>query len=250
MKVKRAVALCAATVVVVWCALGGLASAAFPNFSDCPPIPGGGACIDVQSTGGELVIKGFHVPLNHSLEIRGGLEEVSNFLIPPVGTTGLFAEPVNVPGGLIGLELPIGLNMVTATAELAGPPSSSINVEGFRLSMPLKLHLSNPLLASSCYIGSNRNPVNVVLRQGTTNPPPPNRPISGHPGTPTFIPPDVFTLTGNLNVDNSFAIPGATGCGLLGLNDLAIDLKLGLPSAAGNNTLTVNNDIGLKQVLP
>ena len=59
-----------------------------------------------------------------------------------------------MPGGLLGIELPIGLNMVTATPELAGP-ASSIVIEGFQIRMPLKLHLSNPLIGSNCHIGSN-----------------------------------------------------------------------------------------------
>ena len=40
---------------------------------------------------------------------------------------------------------------------------------------------------------------------------------------------------------NSFAAPGATGCGLAGLIDLAINAKVGLPSPAGNNNLVLNN---------
>jgi len=248
MKVNRAIALGVATMVAALCAIGGTALAAFPNFADCPPIAGGGICVDIQSNSGEMVIKGFHVPLGHSLEIRGGVNETSNSLIPPRGTNGFFAEPVNVPGGLLGIELPLWLNMVTATPELAGP-ASSIVIEGFTIRMPLKLHLSNPLIGSSCYIGSNSHPVNVTLITGTTSPPPPNTPISGHPGTPTFVPPNVFTFTGGLNVDNSFAIPGASGCGLgLGLINGAIDLKLGLPSAAGDNSLSIANNVGLEQV--
>lgn len=248
MRVNRILALAAATLVAALCALGGTALAAFPNFSDCPPIPGGGTCVDIQSQSGELVIKGFHVPLDHSLEIRGGVNETSNSLIPPAGTNGFFAQPVNVPGGLLGIELPLSFNQVKATAELAGP-ASSIVIEGFQIRMPLKVHLSNPLIGSNCYIGSNSHPVNVTLITGTTSPPPPNTPITGQVGTPTFIPPNVLTFTGGVNVDNSFAIPGASGCGLgLGLIDGAIDLKLGLPSAAGNNSLTIANDVGLKQV--
>lgn len=248
MKVKRALALGMATTVAALCATGGSALAAFPNFSDCPPVPGGGVCIDIQSNSGELVIKGFHVPLGHSLEIRGGVNETSNSLIPPRGTNGFFAEPVDVPGGLLGIDLPIWLNEVTATAELAGP-ASSIVIEGFQIRMPLKVHLSNPLIGSNCYIGSNRSPVNVTLITGTTNPPAPNTPISGQVGTPSFIPPDTFSFTGGVNVDNAFSIPGASGCGLgLGLINGAINLKLGLPSAAGNNALTIQNNVALKQV--
>jgi hypothetical protein len=243
---KRLIAVGAAIAVAGWCAVGGSAVAAFPNFSDCPSLSTGSACIDIQSQSGEVVIKGFHVPLDHSLEIRGGLER--GVFIPPAGTNGFFAEPVNVPGGLLGIELPLSLNDVTATAELAGPPSSIVIRAGEDLTirMPLKLRLSNPLIGSNCHIGTDRNPVMVNLTTGTTNPPPPNTPISGHQGEPTFIPPDVIAILGSLSVDNAFAIPGASDCGGFGLIDLLIDAKLKLPSAAGNNTLEITNDTALK----
>ncbi len=244
MKVNRVVALGVATVVVAWCAMGGLALAAFPNFSGCP-ISSGGICLDVQSQSGEIVIKGFRVPLDHSLEIRGALTEAG--FVPPAGTNGFFAQPVNVPGGVLGIELPISLNLVTATAELAGP-ASAIHFEPGEggISMPIKLHLSNPLIGSSCYIGSNSHPVNVNLITGTTSPPPPNRPISGRTGTGSFIPPNIAVASGNLDVDNSFAIPGASGCGLFGILNPLINLKLGLPSAAGNNSLAIENNVAIE----
>jgi hypothetical protein len=237
------------TAVAAWCAMGGLASAAFPNFSDCPTLPpGGGVCLDIQSLSGEFVIKGFHVPLHNSLEIRGGGSNETHLFYPPVGTNGFFAQPVNVPGGVLGLELPISLNLVLATAELAGP-SSSIVIEGFDITLPIKVHLSNPLIGSTCYIGSNSNPIRAHLIAGTTEPPPPNRPISGHIGRIEFPESRLLIITGNLNVDNSFAVPGATGCGFLGILNPLIDLKLQLPSAAGNNSLSIENNIGFRQVI-
>lgn len=244
MRVNRILALGAATLVAALCAAGGSALAAFPNFSDCP-ISSGGICVDVQSQSGEVVIKGFRVPLDHSLEIRGAL--TAEGFVPPRGTNGFFAQPVNVPGGVLGIELPISLNRVTATAELAGP-ASSIQLEPGQLniSLPMKLHLSNPLIGSSCYIGSNSHPVMVNLITGTTSPPAPNRPISGHVGTSSVIPPNTLVVSGNLDVDNAFAIPGASGCGVLGILNPLIDLKLGLPSAAGHNTLTIENDLAIE----
>ncbi len=245
----RLTALGAATFVAAWCAFGGLAMASFPNFSDCPTTeaPRGSACIDVQSVRGEFVIKGFHVPLDHSLEIRGAISEGAGTFIPARGTNGFFATPVNVPGGLLGIELPISLNLVLATAELAGT-ASQIRINTFEnsITMPLKVRLSNPLIGSNCHIGTNRSPVNLHLITGTTSPPGPNRPISGRIGTGEFTPPDTIVIRENINVENSFAVPGANECGGLGLIDLAIDLKLQVPSAAGNNSIEINNDIGLR----
>lgn len=241
---RRLAAVGAGALIATWCSMGGMAAAAFPNFSGCPTgLPSGSLCFDIQSQSGEIIIKGFHVPLDHSLEIRGAADPEGVFT-PATGTNGFIAQPVNVPGGLLGIELPIALNLVTATAELAGP-SSSIVIENTNISLPMKVRLSNPLIGSGCYIGSNRSPVQVHLITGTTSPPPPNRPISGHLGT-IRSEGGVLTVTGNLNVDNSYSIPGASGCGLFGILNPLINLKLQLPSAAGNNALTIENDIAIK----
>ncbi|CAM5525437.1 Secreted protein OS=Streptomyces tendae OX=1932 GN=GUR47_10325 PE=4 SV=1 [Streptomyces tendae] len=51
-----------------------------------------------------------------------------------------------------------------------------------------------------------------------------------------------INLTGATQNDSTFAVPGATGCGLnVGLINAAVNAKTGLPSAAGNNSLTLND---------
>lgn len=260
---KRLVAGGAALAVAATLGVAGTASAAFPNFSDCPEASVS-TCVNIVSADGSYqVIKGFRVPLHAgTLEIRGGLrfEEDANqniitTFVPPAGTNGFFARSVPVPGGLLGIDLPIGLNMVNATPELAGPASSiRINQSTLTLAMPIKLRLSNPLLGSNCHIGSNSNPVNLTMITGTTSPPGPNRPITGRVGTFSVGPPLPGTVyfRGNTNVDNSFSIPGASSCGFLGLGliDLLVNAKLGLPSAGGNNTMVINNDVALVESTP
>jgi len=236
-------------------AFAGTASAAFPNYSDCPRTnPQVFACVDVQSVSGSLEIKGFTVPLGNSLEIRGGLEVASgrgagNPLVAPAGTNGFFSKPIKVPGGLLGLELPIPGNTVLATAQLAGPTSSVVFHIGFpvtTVTLPVKVRLDNPLLGSSCFIGTNGSPAAVTLTTGTTSPPPPNRPISGGVGTPIANEAGTeLQLLGATTVDNAFSIPGATGCGLFGVLDGVVNLKLKLPSAAGNNAMIVEGNVGL-----
>jgi len=237
-------------------AFAGTASAAFPNYSDCPRTsPGVLGCVDIQSISGSLEIKGFTVPLGNSLEIRGGLvpptvEGAGDTLVAPAGTNGFFSKPIRIPGGLLGLELPIPGNTVLGTAQLAGATSSIVFKLGIpvtTVTLPVKVRLDNPLLGSSCFIGTNSSPVTVNLTTGATSPPPPNRSISGSLGsigvneTGTEL-----QLLGARNVDNAFSIPGATGCGLFGILDGAVNLKLKLPSAAGNNTMIVENNVGLK----
>lgn len=226
---------------------GSAQATAFPDFADCPT--GAVLCLNIQQTDGTLTIKDTTVDLGASLEIRGGivLTGTGAEFAGPAGTNGFFAEPVAVPGGLLGINFPIPGNTVYATAELAGPASSiRIDPGSGTLIFPMKIKLSNPILGPHCRIGSDANPIQLVLITGTTNPPPPNRPISGGFGTPD-ITPEYTGSRGNVNVNNSFAVPSATGCGLnAGLVNSLINLKLGLPSAAGNNTIISENDLAVR----
>lgn len=49
-----------------------------------------------------------------------------------------------------------------------------------------------------------------------------------------------ISLVGANQTDTTYAVPGASGCGL-GLLNWAVNLKTGLPSASGNNNVTLNN---------
>ena len=229
--------------------VAGPASAAFPNLTGCPrEAVNFFVCINVQNTTGNLNIKGFNVPLGASLEIRGGLREDAgqfNF-VPARGTNGFISQPVAVPGGLLGIEWIPGTSVLAIT-ELAGAPEDIVfHFEEFGLTVPVKVRLENLLLGMNCHIGTDSSPVVLNLITGTTSPPAPNRPISGRVGTFGSITPELLTLTGNVNVDNAFAVPGASRCGLgLGLINTLVNAKLRLPSAAGNNSIEVTNNIAI-----
>jgi hypothetical protein len=236
--------------------VAGSAHAAFPNFSGCTATNfEQDACLDIQNRRGtNIVIKGFNVPLGESLEIRGTLRGNGTFtplFVPPAGTNGFFARAVPVPGGLLGIEWIPG-NSVLAITELAGPASAiRLNVITHVITIPVKVRLVNLLLGMDCHLGTNSNPVVLNLTPGTTSPPPPNTPISGSPGTSEEFGEGGVTrgviYRGAVNVDNSFAIPGATECGLgLGLINSLVNARLRLPSAAGNNSTTVYNDVALR----
>jgi len=55
----------------------------------------------------------------------------------------------------------------------------------------------------------------------------------------------LIAVTGNSLVDNTFAVPRATGCGgsLSAFVDSAVDAQLGLPSSAGHNTAIMDGTI-------
>lgn len=228
--------------------IGGTAGAVFPDYTGCVTA-GNIACINIQSRSGYLDIKGFQAPIGESLQISGSFD-VNGRFTPKLGTTGVIARPIQVPGGILGIDFPLPGNAVTATAKLAGPTSSlRVDAGNQIVAMPMKLELTNPIIGPGCQIGSNSNPVNVNLIPGTTNPPAPNRPITGSYGRGGLVGTDQIQIFGAVNVDNSFSIPGASNCGIgLGLINSIINLKLKLPSAAGNNTLVIGNDIGIRGI--
>jgi hypothetical protein len=229
-------------------AVAMLASAAFASgaqavgkadFNDCPTASA--FCIlQISQPGSFINIKGFNVPLNRPMTIQGGLS--SSFAFIPPADGGFTALPVIVPGGLLGLNLG-GLNQVLATAKLAGTINVDLTGADTLVTIPIKLKLDNPLLGSNCFIGSNSNPTTLHLTTGTTAPPPPNSPITGSTGTPVANPdPNIGETDGIVFVDNAFAAPAATGCGLFGILSPLVNLRLKLPSAAGNNTISAINN--------
>jgi hypothetical protein len=235
---RRRLTLAVAAVLATMALLGGAGSAqaAFPNLSGCTSDPESveEGCIDVQGRSGNLNIKGFNVPLHESLEIRGTINFNTDPLtfIPPRGTNGFFARPEPVPGGLLGIEWIPG-NSVLAITELAGS-SSDIRIGALppSIRIPVKVRLVNLLLGMDCHIGTNRNPVVLTLpttRFGTLS--------QSERG---------ITILGNVNGESTFAVPGATECGLgLGLINSLVNARLRLPSSSGNNSITLTNDIAL-----
>ncbi len=207
-------------------------------FAQCPTsVPGVDGCAYSTVTGGEFKLGSKVTPIVHPITLQGGLKEGTNELVPAANGETLSKTPQTVPGGLAGLGLPG--EEVTATAELAGPVllnSTALLRGGPAVQLPLKVKLDNTLLGASCYVGTPAEPLALTLTTGTTNPPPPNTPISGKTGNLSFVAAGNITrVTGTTVVDNEFAAPGANGCGPAGLEDPVVNNSAGLPSAAGNN---------------
>jgi hypothetical protein len=249
-------------------------------FYDCPLSNAElSACLVARTESGEIKIGKQAVPIVNTQTLQGGFIEdretgAMKFVGAADGNT-LSKTPQNVPGGLLNLikckeiknefERKVceaifekGILGVTATTELAAPASSIGLCEGClllelpsppyppALSLPVKVKLDNPLLGSECYIGSNSSPIVLNLVTGTTSPPPPNKPIKGKVGELTSRAEGaILVIKNNSIVDNSFAAPAATGCGgaFSSVVDPIINAKIGLPSAAGNNTAILNNTI-------
>jgi hypothetical protein len=228
-------------------------------------------CIYAETKGGEFTVGKRNVPISKTITLQGGFKgsgEHITFIGAENGET-LAKVALPVPGGLLNIIAPEflpkflqeifnnfineGITGVTATTELAAPASSiGLNTEnllfetGTALSLPVQIKLDNTFLGSSCLVGSTSAPIVINFTTGTTEPPLPNKPIKGAAGT--FEANEEFTLItlkGGRLVNNSFAAPGANGCGgfLSFLIDPAVNAALGLPSAAGHNTAILEGNL-------
>jgi hypothetical protein len=135
------------------------------------------------------------------------------------------------------------LTGLTATIELAAPATSVqlnngnlISGQGTALGLPVRLKLNNSLLGNHCFIGSSAKPVMLELTTGKSGT------VFGSVGNASHNKEaTLLTLSGGTLVDGTFATPGASGCGGIfsSFIDPMIDSAFGLPSAAGENTATL-----------
>jgi hypothetical protein len=285
---RRAAAIAAALMTMLIALATASAAMATPTgpyavFSDCPTssLPPEGLCNYATTTSGEFTIGKTTVPINKTITLQGGglpIAEGLYALLPAKDGNSLSKTELNVPGGLLNLinctEIKgngffevlereackaIFENKttgVTATTELVANEhnpalldlTNFITGEGSALTLPLRVHLKNPLLGSGCYIGSEASPLQLHLTDGTTSPPPPNKPISGHLGSFNFE--EQVIVIENSLVDNAFSAPAAEGCGgaLSFLIDPILDAKIGLPAAAGHNTAILTGTLKTAEV--
>jgi hypothetical protein len=251
----------------------------YVQFADCPlSNPAVTSCIYSLSTSGSFTLGAKTVPIKNPVTLQGGLkvDETTGglaFVGAEDGNT-LSKTPQPVPGGLLGITAPSwwpsilrnffnevvinqGATGVNATVELAAPASqikldlgALLSASGPGLTLPVKIKLDNAFLGSNCYVGSNSNPVKIEFTSGTTSPPPPNTPITGNPGTLSFNGAGtITTLSGGRLVNNTFAAPGANGCGGLFsfLVDPFVNSIVGLPAASGRNTAILEGKIQLAE---
>jgi hypothetical protein len=281
--IKNRITLAAVVGVVAPLATLGLASPAlatehhptgeYAPYKDCPLSTAGlEDCILAETNGGFFTVGKREVPITKTITLQGGFKENVKGELEFVGAESgntLSKTPQTVPGGLLNIVAPEflpkflqeifnnfineGITGVTATTELAAPASSiGLSTEnlifetGTALSLPLKIKLDNTFLGSSCLVGSNAAPIVIDFTTGTTAPPAPNKPIKGSAGTLSFNPTfTIITIEGGRLVNNSFAAPGAQGCGgfLSFLIDPAVNAALGLPAAAGHNTAVLEGKL-------
>jgi hypothetical protein len=283
---KRAlIAVLALTVPVAVLAVASPALAQpkgpYAVFAQCPTnVPGVALCNYAQTTSGEFAIGSTKVPINKTITLQGGAistgESNNFFLYPAKNGESLSKTELNVPGGLLDFvdcEEITGNGWfetavrdackavfenkttgVTATTELVANEhnpalfnlTNLLVGEGTALTLPVRVHLKNPFLGNSCYVGSESSPIQLHLTTGTTSPPEPNKPISGTVGHFSEEE-EVLVVSGNSLVDNAFSVPKAEGCGeflfVTGFLDSLVNAKIGLPLAAGHNTAILSGTL-------
>lgn len=201
--------------------------------------------MEVAVKGGTMNIGNLAVPIPAgALKVAGGVAFPENpnselgfdqvFVPPSDGSKGVYAKPITVPGGIFGLGVPFpgGLTTITALVEPVANPT--VDVLEQSVVMPVRLKIQNPSLGNSCYLGSASNPITFKLAVTQAG-------VMG--GTPEDV--DTLAYRNVKHSDTAFAVPGASGCGLLGLGALnwAVNLRANVPSAAGHNSLDTTSDI-------
>jgi len=229
-------------------------------------------CIYSTTNSGEVVLGSKKVPIEKPVVLQGGYgaiqeDNFSKFYGASNGIT-LSKAPQNVPGGLLGIVpdasspalvkalikffLENSLTGVNSTLELA-KPATAIRVSennlsgenGIALELPVRVHLENPFLGKSCFVGSEGSPILWKLTTGETSPPAPNTKIKGSLGLIEFLEEGrILEAKENKLVDNAWSAPAPSGCGgiLSFLVTPIIKAQLGT-TTAGHNTAILNNTL-------
>ncbi|WP_030165653.1 hypothetical protein [Spirillospora albida] len=214
------------------------------NLNDCPTLaelpegsdPNFWLCSVVVITGGRLQMGKIDQAITKPISLTYANGFDPSTLEQKFVFRSLKGEPIRVTGGVFGIPgtdvLPL-LQLHAQPQFAADPEVAPADDPNIAYRMKLKIKTINPLLGDTCHVGSAADPITLNLTFLTTNPPPPNQPISGKPIEAHPDNPLVFAST---VVDNAFGVPKASGCGPWNLFNPIADLRAGLPAKAGTNT--------------
>ncbi len=213
-------------------------SASAANLAYCPLVGPPVFCTWIEG-GGEISNAHYRWPSGFALE--GGVDAGSyEFYEAEPGATF-----VGVPTLMFGtykqtIELadevahPLSGPLVNPEVELN--PENLLDAENTALLLPMNIKIAGPSLSGTCIVG----PILLHLTTSFTNPPLPNRPITGKVGEVELQNGGKLVVVNNETlVDNTFAEPAASGCGSPSADTL-VDSMFGFPSTAGNNAIIFN----------
>jgi hypothetical protein len=212
------------------------------DFSQCPALPPGFdpaafSCFLIHITGGQLLIGHANQVISKTINVAyaQGADPQGNTVIV---FGSLKTQPMPVLGGIFLTPQVDSITQTDPNLKLSVLPVGLGAVPDFTGQTPVILSMRvkalNPVFGNSCSVGSRRHPVTVDPTFGTTNPPPPNQPISGHVDSVQQIG-NELVIIGTV-VDNAFAAPSAQGCGPSGVLSTVVNEVGALPSPAGTNT--------------
>lgn len=229
-------------------------------------------CIAESSPRGSMTVGNLTVAFkatNHQYGVLQSREALPSPTVSPPGGV-LDAEPAYLSGGIQELICPgdgwlawricrhaardpDSSDAVIWTLESAGTISNFLLFAGLApgtpiATVPLRIHLQSRYLGDDCYIGTEAEP--IVTQPANLVPPAVEFLSFDTNGTPDQ---ENGMMTDIKSVDSQgasgFTVPAASGCGSDGSLDRAIDSKLGLPSTASTNNLTIdegtNNLVGI-----
>lgn len=243
-------------------------------FTDCPllnpimqeSLPGNATgCIAGDAKSGSIKIGNITTTITKPVVAQFGVftppdanslpsQFLGGTLPPPDGLAGILVDaPELVPGGLLkALGCPNKNGHVEALCteaqakggkylQVYAEAESVAPITNFNLTtwtQEVQFQLINPLLGSYCTIGSSSNPVvlnpmvtGTLVQEVDPNP-------TAHPDVAVLV------IKKATATDTVFTAPGVIGCGPGGAGNIAVDLAInksvGLPSATGNNSLTLS----------
>ncbi|WP_344827232.1 hypothetical protein [Actinocorallia longicatena] len=195
------------------------------DFASCPALPADAVklfwnCVSVNLDKGRFKLGALDQTLTESIPITVAVGFVDGKL------TTISSGLGGGSSSSFGIDVPL-----IGTISVSIEPVGSVGGGGLiPTSLPFKIHLSHWLLGSGCYIGTDAAP--IVIKPQITNP---RIEFSGWNG---ILRADVS--------DTTFAVPGATGCGLGGLFNGAVNAAAGTPSASGSNSLKFDAHVRLR----
>ena len=198
------------------------------DFADCPTLPDGA---DPAQWRCEVLMSGGTIAFGSLPELDAGAMRMT-FAERNLGGEyaqvfgALRADPIRVPGGLLGTGDRNPLLRLDMRIEYAGF-ADFLSVGDRMGEQHLKVRVSSPLLPKTCTIGSDSDPIKF-------------RPVrvSG----PDVVSPEPLVLRFTIE-DNEFAVPKARGCGAF---DHFVNRRFDVPAADGANAITFTTLVGLK----
>ncbi|MGI8334855.1 hypothetical protein ACRYCC_33295 [Actinomadura scrupuli] len=194
------------------------------DFENCPALPAGAArllwnCVSVTLAAGTIKLGSLNQTLSSPIQLNVAVGPQNGKLTTITGDLG-GGPPMQVP---TGIDFP-GLDSVGIQVQQAGDLQSDGLLP---TAIPIKVKVIQPLLGNNCSIGTNAAPITI-------------RPVVSNLRAQLLAGAPVIRADVS---DSTFAIPGASGCGLLtGL----VNSVVGLPSASGKNSATLDTIVQVR----